>query len=62
MVKFGWWVKDDMSRLFLIHIRDFQKEDKFHKALPKGIALTIDVWRKFNANIRDINEDIEKLY
>ena len=59
MVKFGMWKEKDV---FLIHIRDFHRGHlNKHIAEPKGIALTLQVWRALYENIQDINDDIEEL-
>jgi hypothetical protein len=59
MVKIGLWRE---KNLFLIHIRDYNLgSNGFHYPDPKGIALTLDVWRTLYENVEDINEDVEEM-
>jgi hypothetical protein len=60
MVKIGMWAEQN---LFLVHIRDFRRGGygNFHISEQKGIALTVDVWRKLYEMIDAINEDVEQL-
>ena len=51
------------KNLFLIHIRDYRRgaHGNFHIPEDKGIALTLEVWRKMYEMIDYINEDIEEM-
>mmetsp|Transcript_19540 Transcript_19540/g.18653 ORF Transcript_19540/g.18653 Transcript_19540/m.18653 type:complete len:96 (-) Transcript_19540:19-306(-) len=60
MVNIGTWKQQN---LFLCQIRDFfYGAKRQHLSCPKGIALTIEVWREFYKNIEEINHDCEDLY
>ena len=49
MVKMGVWKE---KNVFLIHIRDYYLDsDKNHLPAKKGIALTIETWKKLMENI-----------
>ena len=60
MVKIGFWKEEN---IFLIHVRDYRKGGygSYHIAEPKGIALTIQVWRKLYEMMDYINEDVEEM-
>jgi hypothetical protein len=60
MVKMGLW---EQENLFLVHIRDFRRSGygSWHIAEPKGIALTLEVWRKLYEMIHEINDDVEQM-
>ena len=62
MVKIGFWKEEN---IFLIHVRDYRKSGgyggSFHIAEQKGIALTIQVWRKLYEMMDYINEDVEEM-
>ncbi len=61
MVKIGFWKEEN---IFLIHVRDYRRSGgygTFHIAEPKGIALTIQVWRKLYEMMDYINEDVEEM-
>jgi hypothetical protein len=45
----------------LIHLRDYYNLKGYHMPDPKGIAMTVDVWRAIYSNIEDINSDVEKM-
>jgi hypothetical protein len=60
MVKICLWAEQN---LFLVHIRDYRRGGygKFPISEQKGIALTVDVWRKLYEMIESIKEDVEQL-
>lgn len=59
MLSIGTWKE---KNIFLVHIRDFVIKNKKYIHCPKGIALTINVWKTLFDNISDINKDIEEYY
>ena len=59
MVNIGLWKE---KNLFLVQVRDYRLGyNNMHLSEPKGIALTLEVWRTFFENIQDINDDVEEL-
>jgi hypothetical protein len=59
MVKIGLWKEQN---LFLIHVRDYRTGyGNMHISEPKGIALTLQVWRSMFENMHDINDDVEQM-
>jgi hypothetical protein len=60
MVKMGMWAE---KNLFLVHIRDYRRSayNPYHISEPKGIALTLDVWRKMYELVEFINQDVEEM-
>ena len=59
MVKIGMWKEQN---LFLVHVRDYRTGyNNLHISDPKGIALTVQVWRALYENMQDINEDVEQM-
>jgi hypothetical protein len=60
MVNMGMWAE---MNLFLVHIRDYKRSgyNPFHISEPKGIPLTLDVWRKMYELIEFINQDVEEM-
>lgn len=65
-MKLGFW-KDEStsdSEVFLVNIRDYTKrKDGSIVAVEKGrgIALTIEVWKKFMEEIEFIKNDVEEM-
>ena len=54
-VKIGLWSE---KNLILVHLREYFRDGGRDVPTKKGVALTTDQWRRLEANIDDISDDV----
>lgn len=57
-VKIGLWAE---KNIVLVHLREYSQQGNREIPTPKGIALTIDQWRRLVCDIEDMDEDVSEM-